>query len=222
MMYYNISIRFVKIIYFSYNSFGDYMKTIEKNIHEFEIQKSKFICYIDNVYNEDDVKSIINEIKDKYPGATHYCYAYIVGNVKRFQDDGEPGGTAGMPILHVLESNELNNVVAIVIRYFGGIKLGAGGLVRAYTNSVSECINSSNIVEVEEAQLIQFEFDYQNIKQVDYLLKDYSITKKEFDEKVIYEVAVYKYLIEEFIKSISNVIDKYNIQNKIIYIKKSG
>ena len=204
MMYYNISIRFVKIIYFSYNSFGDYMKTIEKNIHEFEIQKSKFICYIDNVYNEDDVKSIINEIKDKYPGATHYCYAYIVGNVKRFQDDGEPGGTAGMPILHVLESNELNNVVAIVIRYFGGIKLGAGGLVRAYTNSVSECINSSNIVEVEEAQLIQFEFDYQNIKQVDYLLKDYTITKKDFDEKVIYEVAVYKYLIKEFIKSISN------------------
>ena len=198
------------------------MKTIEKNIHELEIQKSKFICYMDNIYSEDDVKNIIAEIRGKYPGATHYCYAYIVGNVKRFQDDGEPGGTAGMPILHVLESNELNNVIAIVVRYFGGIKLGAGGLVRAYTNSVSECINNSNIIEVEEAHLIQLEFNYKNIKQVDYLLKDYTITKKDFDEKVIYEVAVYKCLIEEFIESLSNVIDKYDIQNKIIYIKKSG
>ena len=198
------------------------MKTIEKNIHELEIQKSKFICYMDNIYSEDDVKNIIAEIRGKYLGDTHYCYAYIVGNVKRFQDDGEPGGTAGMPILHVLESNELNNVIAIVVRYFGGIKLGAGGLVRAYTNSVSECINNSNIIEVEEAHLIQLEFDYQNIKQVDYLLKDYTITKKDFDEKVIYEVAVYKCLIEEFIESLSNVIDKYDIQNEIIYIKKSG
>lgn len=198
------------------------MKTIEKNIYELEIQKSKFICYIDNIYIEDDAKNIINEIKNMYPGATHYCYAYIIGNIKRFQDDGEPSGTAGMPILHVLESNELNNVIAIVVRYFGGIKLGAGGLVRAYTNSVSECINNSNIVEIEEAQIIELEFDYQNIKHVDYLLQDYEIIEKVFDEKIIYKVAIYKSLIEEFIENISNVIDKYDIQNEIMYIKKSG
>ena len=215
----HIFITFVKIIYFGYNSFGDYMKTIEKKIHEFEIQKSRFICYIDNIYSEDDVKKVLDNIKNKYPDATHYCYAYIINNIKRFQDDGEPGGTAGMPILHVLESHELKNVIAIVVRYFGGIKLGAGGLVRAYTNSVSECIKEASIVEVEECQLVEIKFDYQNIKQIDYYLKKYTVIKREFDEKVIYEVAINKDLIQEFLNNISNVIDEYNIMDKIMYIK---
>lgn len=198
------------------------MNTIKESlIHEIEIQKSRFICYMDIVHSEEEVKDKISRIKNEYQGATHYCYAYIIDNVKRFQDDGEPGGTAGMPILHVLDSNELQHVVAIVIRYFGGIKLGAGGLVRAYTNSVSECLNKNEIVKLEECNLISIEFDYSNLKQIDYLLQNYSIINKTFNEKVIYAVAVEKDGLDKFISNIIEFIDSYNINEQIIY-KKNG
>ena len=196
------------------------MKTIDKKIiSELDIQKSRFICYMDTVHSEDEAKEIIKKCKNMYPHATHYCYAYIIDNIKRFQDDGEPGGTAGMPILHVLESNELQHVVAIVIRYFGGIKLGAGGLVRAYTNSVSECLEKNEVVELVECNLVTIEFDYNNTKQIDYLLQDYSIINKSFNEKVIYEVAFEKDSLDKFILSIKEFIDSYDINEQIIYRK---
>ena len=111
----------------------------EKTVNEIVIQKSRFICVLDKLENKDDLENILKEIKNTYKGATHYCYAYIINSSQKYDDDGEPSGTAGNPILNVLKFNNLNNVVAIVIRYFGGIKLGAGGLVRAYTKSVTEC-----------------------------------------------------------------------------------
>lgn len=217
-MYYNIFILFVKILYFSYNITGEKMKTICcKTIHELEIQKSRFICYIDIVHNEEQVKAILHTIQNQYPGATHYCYAYIIDNVKRFQDDGEPSGTAGMPILHVLESQDLQHVIAIVIRYFGGIKLGAGGLVRAYTNSVSECLQKAKITILEECQILHIIFNYSNTKQVDYLLQNYEIIKKEFNENVIYEIAIPKKSIETVSNSLLTSIDSYVIDSHIIY-----
>lgn len=222
-MYYNIFIQFVKIIYFSYNVIGENMKTIiEKNIHELEIQKSRFICYMDIVHNEEEVKVILQDIKTKYPGATHYCYAYIIDNVKRFQDNGEPSGTAGMPILHVLESQDLQHVISIVIRYFGGIKLGAGGLVRAYTNSVSECLQKTKITILEECQILHIIFNYSNTKQVDYLLQNYEIIKKEFNENAIYEIAIPKKSIETVLNSLLTSIDSYVIDSHIIYRAKQN
>ncbi len=197
------------------------MKTIKKSIHELEIQKSKFICYMDIVHSEEDVKEVINNIKIDYPGATHYCYAYIIDNTKRFQDDGEPGGTAGMPILHVLESQNLQHIIAVVVRYFGGIKLGAGGLVRAYTNSVSECIQNSNVLELEECNCVTIEFDYSNLKQIDYLLQNHSIIKKEFNEKIKYEIAVSHDYIDSLIKSVKGIIEEYIVDNNIIYKEKN-
>lgn len=194
------------------------MKTIKKSLnHEIEIQKSKFICYVDMIHSEEEAKIKITDVMKQYPGATHYCYAYIIDNIKRFQDDGEPGGTAGMPILHVLESQNLQHVIAIVIRYFGGIKLGAGGLVRAYTNSVSECLQAAEIVSLEECQIIHIEFDYNNTKQVDYLLQNNTIIKKEFGEKIIYEIATPKENIDALLQSISSVIDTYYIEEEIIF-----
>lgn len=187
-------------------------------IHEIEIQKSRFICYIDIVHTEAEAKIRLEEIMDKYPGATHYCYAYIINTIKRFQDDGEPGGTAGMPILHVLESQNLQHVIAVVIRYFGGIKLGAGGLVRAYTNSVSECLQNSEIVSLNECQIVHIEFDYNNTKQIDYLLQDFSIIKKEFSERVAYEIASPKENINNLLQSIASVIDTYSIKEETIFI----
>lgn len=195
------------------------MKSIKKTlVHEIEIQKSKFICYMDIVHNEQEVKEKIANVIKQYPGATHYCYAYIIDNIKRFQDDGEPSGTAGMPILHVLESQNLQHVIAIVIRYFGGIKLGAGGLVRAYTNSVNECLKEAEIISLMKCHILYIEFDYSNIKQIDYLLQNYSIIKKEFDQNVIYEIAISEDNIEPLLKNISNIIDTYYIKNEEIFI----
>jgi len=196
------------------------MNTIKQTlIHEIEIQKSKFICFMDTVHSEEEAKNKINEIKNRYPGATHYCYAYIIDTIKKFQDDGEPGGTAGMPILHVLESNNLQHVVAIVVRYFGGIKLGAGGLVRAYTNSVSECLEKNQIVGLEECSLVRIEFEYSNTKQMDYLLQNYTITNKDFNDKVIYEIAISKENINILLQNILGLVEKYEIKDEIIYKK---
>ena len=164
------------------------MFTIKENIsNEIIINKSRFITYIYKVNSILEVNNILNELKCKYKDATHYCFAYIIGNIKRFNDDGEPSHTAGMPILNVLESKDLNNVLAVVIRYFGGIKLGAGGLVRAYTNSVTKALKEENIIPLKKIIKKRIVFDYSNINNINYILKDYNITYKEFDKSVIYE-----------------------------------
>ena len=163
------------------------MKSIDKlTKNEYIINKSRFITYLVPINSIDEIENNFKKVKIEYKDATHHCYAYILDNVKRFSDDGEPGGTAGMPILNVLEQNELNHILCIVVRYFGGIKLGAGGLVRAYTNSVSECIECSNIIELINGVQIEITFNYDNVKQIDYILKDYEIVNKRYEENIIY------------------------------------
>lgn len=164
------------------------MFTLKEDVkNEIIVNKSRFITYIYKINNKDDINNILEKIKKEYKDATHYCYAYIIGNEKRFNDDGEPSHTAGMPMLNVLKNKDLNNVLAIVIRYFGGIKLGAGGLVRAYTNAVSEAIEDNNIIPLLKEYKVRIEFDYTDIDNINYYLKDYKITYKEYDENVIYE-----------------------------------
>ena len=163
------------------------MYTIKDNIeNEIVINKSRFICKLYKVYSEDEVSNILNNIKKEYKDATHYCYSYIIDNTKRFNDDGEPGGTAGMPILNVLESNNLNYILAVVIRYFGGIKLGAGGLVRAYTNSVVEALNNATFKEIKKGINITINFSYDKVKLIDNTLKNLNIKNKEFNELITY------------------------------------
>lgn len=164
------------------------MYTVKENIsNEIIINKSKFITYIYKINNKEDINNILDGLNKEFKDATHICYAYILDNEKRFNDDGEPSHTAGMPILNVLENKELNKVLAVVIRYFGGIKLGAGGLVRAYTNSVSQALDNTNIIPIIKEYKIRIEFSYDNINNINYILKDYKITYKEFDSNVIYE-----------------------------------
>ena len=118
--------------------------------HEIVIEKSRFICTLKKAATEEEAQDFIKETKKKYWDATHNCSAYIIGEsvaAQRSNDDGEPSGTAGLPMLEVLRKNNLHNVAAIVTRYFGGIKLGAGGLVRAYTNSVATAIEEAGIAE---------------------------------------------------------------------------
>ncbi len=163
------------------------MKTVKCNsANEIIIKNSRFITLLFKIYDGDDITSIFNKVKEEYPKATHYCYAYITENYKKASDDGEPGGTAGMPMLNVLDKENMINTLAITIRYFGGIKLGAGGLVRAYSKSVREAIINGNLVDVEKGYKVIVTISYDMQKNLDYLLKDYLILNKEFLEKVIY------------------------------------
>ncbi|MGT2803326.1 uncharacterized protein, YigZ family [Streptococcus henryi] len=139
-------------------------KTIkEDGIVEEEIKKSRFICHLKRVESEDVARDYIAQIKKKHHKANHSCSAMIIGEnseIKRSSDDGEPSGTAGVPMLTVLEKQELTNVVAVVTRYFGGIKLGAGGLIRAYSGSVANATKEIGIVEVKEQEGIKITLTY--------------------------------------------------------------
>lgn len=165
------------------------MKTIIMNKEETTIiNKSKFICVLYKINNISDIDIYLDDIKNKYKGATHYCYAYILDSNKKCSDDKEPSGTAGLPILNVLEKNEMNNVICIVVRYFGGIKLGAGGLVRAYTNSVTNALEN-NITDIKKGLKLELTFNYDKVKLVDNLVKD-NIIEESFNEGIKYIVLI--------------------------------
>ena len=152
-----------------------------------EEKKSSFIALLYKVDSIDDVTKYLSLVKDEYKDATHYCYGYIVGESSKFSDDGEPGGTAGAPIMNVLVKNNLTNVLCIVVRYFGGIKLGTGGLVRAYTKACSNVINSDNLVGLIPGYLVFVKVSYDRQKELELLIKDLEY-KKEFGEDVIYTI----------------------------------
>jgi len=191
------------------------MKTIDKNYKiTLEIKKSQFICRIFPAKEVKEAKEIINCISEKYSDATHNCYAYIVSDDEGYNDDGEPGGTAGKPMLNILKKNQLNNIVAIVTRYFGGVKLGAGGLVRAYGKSVLEAIKTSKIVEMEKYNIYEVLFEYSNIKSVENEIRynNINILKKEFGEKVKFKIAI------KTNDNINNFQEKIKKKGEINYI----
>lgn len=180
------------------------MKSIkEEVINEIIINKSRFITILTNINNIDKVKEKLENIKKTYKDATHYCFAYIINNHEKCSDNGEPSGTAGMPILNVLKQNNLTNILCVVIRYFGGIKLGAGGLIRAYSTSASEALNKANIVNLVKGYKIIIEFSYDNIKQIDYLLKNIQI-KKDYTNNITYTFKIK----EEKLNKIENELSK--------------
>lgn len=179
-----------------------------------EIQKSKFICYLINLESIDNIDIYLNKIKKDYNGANHYCYAYIYENKKKCSDDGEPSGTAGMPILNVLENNNLSNILCVVIRYFGGIKLGAGGLVRAYTQSVTNTLEHAELVEIKKGQLIEISFPYNLNKKINYLLKGFNILEKKYEENIKYKLK----LSNNDLKILTDNNISYEILEKDIYV----
>lgn len=163
------------------------MLSIENNTNYIIIKKSKFIVNTFRVFSEKEALEHINNIKTKHKDATHNCYAYIIDNIKRFNDDGEPSGTAGMPILNVLEKNDLNYSLVIVTRYFGGIKLGANGLIRAYSKSAKESVI---IKELIKGKNINITFDYKDEKYINSIIKKENILKSSFNEKITYNCNV--------------------------------
>ena len=167
------------------------MKTIRNPIQsEINVKKSQFICSLYPTKTKAQSKEIIQKINEQYSDATHNCTAYIVSDGEGFDDDGEPGGTAGKPMINVLRKNELHNVTAIVTRYFGGIKLGAGGLVRAYSKSVMEAVGNAEILEIKEYEVYQITFEYSDIKMADSEVRNNNleVIDKQYSDKVSYEI----------------------------------
>ena len=147
-----------------------------------EIKKSRFICHAKRVYNEEEARDFISAIKKEHYKATHNCSAFIVGErseIKRTSDDGEPSGTAGVPMLGVLENHNLTNVCVVVTRYFGGIKLGAGGLIRAYAGSVALAVKEIGMIEIKEQAGIQIHMTYAQYQEYGNFLKEHNLIELE-------------------------------------------
>jgi uncharacterized YigZ family protein len=163
--------------------------------NEIIIEKSRFICYINRATTEEEAIQFIQQIKKKHWDATHNCSAYIIGEhdqIQKANDDGEPSGTAGVPMLEVLKKKGLKDTVAVVTRYFGGIKLGAGGLVRAYGKSVSEGLKAAGIVERRLVRVMHVVIDYTWLGKVENELRSsvYTIKDIHYLENVELEIFV--------------------------------
>lgn len=192
------------------------MYTIKENSkYELIVKNSRFITLLYKVSSWGDALDILDKVREEYPDATHYCYGFIADEVERCSDDGEPSGTAGMPILKVLKANNLNYILGIVIRYFGGIKLGAAGLIRAYSKGVANAIKENQLKELVKGINLYITFNWESLKQIDYLLKDVKINEKTFLDSIKYNIDIPDDLLEIII----NKVNSYEII-KDIYIEK--
>ena len=173
-----------------YNDNGDLMNTINR-VYEFtqEIKKSTFICTLIPVNSIEEVNDNLKQIRKKYYDATHNCYSYVLTNKDgtssiKASDDGEPSQTAGVVILDVLQKNELTNILAVVTRYFGGIKLGAGGLVRAYSSSTSGAVKTIEFVPIIKMININIKFDYSYANEILKLFKNYKEIESKYETNI--------------------------------------
>ena len=173
--------------------------TIKENSYdEFVEKKSTFITHLIRVTSEEEAREFIQKMKKKHYDATHVCSCYVVGDnneITRANDDGEPSGTAGAPMLDVLVKNEIKNVCATVIRYFGGTKLGTGGLVRAYGGGVINALKNTTLVERKDALEIRLELDYSLNGKIEYEIEktNFIVNNLEYTDKIIYTI----YVMEE-------------------------
>ena len=195
-----------------------YYSVSDEVIGEIVIKKSRFIGYISPVNSETEAEDIVKKAKQKWPNARHYCYAYVLReqNLERYSDDGEPSGTAGVPILGVLRNQNLENIIVVVTRYFGGTLLGAPGLVRAYSNATSQVIQRASIKKYVLCAHIQITADYSYWSNIEYnLLKEkLLINNVEYLEQVKAELYTPVDKEEKVIKQITSLSNGTTIINK--------
>ncbi|MBZ6527116.1 YigZ family protein [Aerococcaceae bacterium DSM 111021] len=176
----------------------NYYSIKEPIIHEIDIKKSRFITYLYPIQTENDFNEHLAAIRKEHYKATHHCQAFILNedsSIQRMSDDGEPSGTAGVPMLEVLKRNNLTYIMAVTVRYFGGTKLGAGGLIRAYSTAVSETLNHATLIANATQMVIELTLDYSQIDTFNYYLQqtDIPITvmDTQYTDKVSQTLALY-------------------------------
>ncbi|ASZ06946.1 MULTISPECIES: YigZ family protein [Enterococcus] len=189
-----------------------YLTVKEDGQSEIEIKKSRFICSFKRVTTEEEAKTFIQAVKKEHWKANHNCSAFVIGDkseIQRSSDDGEPSGTAGIPMLEVLKKNELINVVAVVTRYFGGIKLGAGGLIRAYTQAVSHGLTEVGIVEGTLQQELAVAITYPQLGKLENFLELQQVTVKEtrYTDQVIVVCMVDETDISQFKATVTELLN---------------
>lgn len=188
-------------MYFSYITVRDYARA------EYIVKRSKFIATVKEVNSEQEAEAFVSDIRDEFYDATHNCYAYsvLLNNVaiKRFNDDGEPGGTAGMPILNVMEQKGLSNVALVVTRYFGGILLGAGGLVRAYSHAASLALEKAGFVKMLPAKIVIIRMPYHLLNSINNLINTLgaSVCDSKYQEDVCLSILIESCKVDEFTRA---------------------
>ncbi|GAE33020.1 YigZ family protein [Halalkalibacter akibai] len=178
--------------------------------HEMIVQKSRFIAFCARVETEEAAQAFIEKIKKEHWNANHNCSAYLIGErdeIQKANDDGEPSGTAGVPMLEVLKKRGLKDTVVVVTRYFGGIKLGAGGLIRAYGSAVSEGLNAVGVVQRVLMQVVHTEVDYHWLGKVEHALREstYQLKGIEYLEQVDVQTYVEVEQVETFVEWMTNI-----------------
>jgi uncharacterized YigZ family protein len=181
----------------------EYRTLLQAGMNEIIIEKSRFIGYSAPVSSEEEAIIFIDSIKNKHSDATHNVRAYVIGlgnEIQRYSDDGEPSGTAGIPVLEVMKKADVRNAAIVVTRYFGGIKLGAGGLVRAYSKAGKTALDSGIIIMKRYYQILQIKIEYTLLGKIqnDLLQKGYFIKEIQYDEAVHLTVCVKNKEIDSF------------------------
>ncbi len=193
--------------------------TIEEKVEaEIEEKKSRFIANIFRIQSEEDALEKLKEIKKTHRDAKHHVFAYRIANDKeRFSDDGEPSGTAGVPILDILRGENLENILVVVTRYFGGILLGTGGLVRAYSEATKEALKKVSKVQMKLCTEYEVQMEYRYLDILNHYLKSKNIKVKKVDynEIISMNIIIEKSLEEEVLKEISDVLDR-NANLKVV------
>ena len=188
----------------------EYNSIIEKEAFgEITVKKSRFIASIKNVSSEEEANKYIKDKKKEYHDARHNCSCYIIGkgDIEKSSDDGEPSGTAGRPMLDVIKGKGLYNVVAVVTRYFGGVLLGTGGLIRAYQGAVSEALEHAEILTTKSVTVIEVKSDYNNWGKIENLCRsnNYNVDDVVFAENVKSRIDIPVDEVESFTKSITDI-----------------
>lgn len=186
----------------------------EEFSNEIEIKRSRFICHMTYVNDEQEAKDYIQKINEQHKSATHNCTVYKIGAIVRIDDDGEPKQTAALPMLEVLNHHDFNNICVVVTRYFGGTKLGAGGLIRAYAKAVSEAIKIAPVESLVPGKKVLIRAGYQDTRAIEYYLanEQLKIITKEYIADVRYHL-----LVED--EQYEKLVIKLNQLNHLIQIE---
>lgn len=189
-----------------------YKTLLTRASDEFIINKSRFIGYGAPAASEEEALGFLADVRSAHKDASHHCYAYIIGanmGVMRYSDDGEPGGTAGMPIIEVMKARQITNACVVVVRYFGGVLLGAGGLTRAYSQGAATAINAAGVGEVSPTRRYLMEVPYSMLGRVEYLLKSLPVIveDKQFSDAIVMTLIVRARDDEAFLSAVTSGTD---------------